>query len=76
MADKAQWEYRVLTVGSFWGTDNKLLETRLNELGQDGWEVISALPHGPSTAAVTIVAKRPLSAVVRRRRERDAIGER
>lgn len=68
MSDQNLWEYRVVTVGSFWqGPKEEELEARLNELGLDSWEVISI--HAPAnTNKLTIVAKRPLTAAARRRR--------
>lgn len=68
MAEKKEWEYQVLDVGSFWHEPkSEELANALNELGQDGWEVISVVTqHG--TNRVRLVAKRPLTEAVRRRR--------
>ncbi len=67
MADTVQWEYRVLTIGHWWGTRDEAIEAQLNALGEEGWEVIHAqTPYG--SGKVTVVAKRPLAATERRRR--------
>ena len=67
-AETNQWEYRVRTFGSFFsGTKDEELETILNEWGTEGWEVISARGI-ENTSKVTILAKRPLTASLRRRR--------
>jgi hypothetical protein len=69
MADNAQWEYRVLTIGGSWtGFKVEATETTLNELGQDGWEVVNTLPEPAGGARLVVVAKRPLTEAVRRRR--------
>lgn len=62
-----QWEYRVQTIGSVWGTKDELIQVALDEWGQEGWEVINVfIPYG--TGKVTIVAKRPLTGRARRAR--------
>jgi hypothetical protein len=62
-----QWEYRVRTFGTFIrGAKDEELEAILNEWGMEGWEVISARGI-ENTSKVTILAKRPLTASVRRR---------
>ena len=67
MPDQMQWEYRVLTIGSYFGTRDEAIQSKLNELGLEGWEVVHAqTPYG--SGKVTIVAKRPLGAAERRRR--------
>jgi hypothetical protein len=61
------WEYRVKTIGSFWGTKDEDIEARLDEWGADGWEAIAVYtPYG--SGKVTLVAKRPLDAAAARRR--------
>ena len=66
MSETIQWEYRVLTIGSAFGTKDEQIETTLNEWGQDGWEVTHV--YTPSQSGkVTIVAKRPSTAFSRRR---------
>lgn len=68
MADEnKQWEYRVQSMGSFWGTKDELVQSTLDEWGAEGWEVISVYAHHGSDY-VTAVAKRPLTERVRRAR--------
>jgi hypothetical protein len=67
-AENNPWEYRVRTFGSFFsGMKDEELEAILNEWGMEGWEVVSARGI-ENTSKVTILAKRPLTASVRRRR--------
>ncbi len=68
MAEQTQWEYRVFTIGSIWrGTRDEQVAATLNAWGEDGWEAINVYtPSG--SGKVTIVAKRPLTDAVRRRR--------
>lgn len=55
-----QWEYRVQTIGGFFGTKDELIEVTLNEWGEEGWEVTHVFtPEGSGN--VTVVAKRPLT---------------
>lgn len=69
MADEnIQWEYRVQSVGSFWGTKDDLLQNTLDEWGLEGWEVISVYAHHGSEQ-VTVVAKRMLTERARRARK-------
>jgi hypothetical protein len=68
MTETIQWEYRALTVGTFWNDPkDEDLENELNQLGQEGWEVINVLTHH-STNKYRVIAKRPLSSETRRRR--------
>ena len=68
MAENTQWEYRVISAGSFWsGPNEEQMEAMLNELGQEGWEVISTLATHSSNK-VTFVGKRPVTKVSRRQR--------
>jgi hypothetical protein len=68
MAESNQWEYLAMSVGSFWNMPNdEDLESALNELGQDGWEVVSAFAQRASNK-VRVIAKRPLTVERRRRR--------
>jgi hypothetical protein len=62
-----QWEYRVLTIGNAFGTKDEIIEATLNEWGMEGWEAIHVYTPSQSNK-VTIVAKRPLTAVSRRLR--------
>lgn len=64
-----QWEYRVQTIGSLFGTKDELIETMLNEWGSEGWEAINVFtPEG--SGKITMVAKRPLTDRARRLRSR------
>ena len=61
------WEYRVQTIGSMFGTKDELIQATLDEWGEQGWEAINVFtPEG--SGKITIVAKRPLTESVRRRR--------
>ena len=67
MQQVVEWEYRVQTIGSLWGTKDEQIESALNEWGEEGWEAVSVYtPYG--SGKVTIVAKRPLTTDARRRR--------
>ncbi len=70
MQDQVSWEYRVDTLGS-WIRSPKdpELASWLNELGEDGWECVSALPREGSRG-VTMILRRPLGREERRRRSR------
>jgi hypothetical protein len=60
-----QWEYRVQTIGSVFGTKDEQIEAALDEWGSEGWEAINVFtPSG--SGKITIVAKRPLTERVRR----------
>ncbi len=45
MPDLAQWEYRVQTIGSFFGTKDEQIEATLDEWGEEGWEVVNLIPR-------------------------------
>ena len=47
MAESIQWEYRVQTIGSIFGTKDEAIEAMLNEWGEEGWEAVSV--YTPST---------------------------
>ena len=65
--ENEKWEYRVQTIGNFFGTKDENIEETLNAWGMEGWEVITVYtPYGSGN--VTIVAKRPLSRETIRRR--------
>lgn len=68
MADETkQWEYRVQTIGGFFGTKDEHIQATLNDWGSEGWEVIHVYtPYGSGN--VTIVAKRLLTDRARRSR--------
>ncbi len=61
------WEYRVLTIGSMFGTKDENIEATLNEWGEEGWEAINVYTP-ENSGKVTIVAKRPLTRTARRQR--------
>ncbi len=66
MSETIQLEYRVLTIGSMFGTKDEQIEATLNEWALEGWEPTHV--YTPSQSGkVTIVAKRPLTAAARRR---------
>lgn len=61
------WEYRVQTIGSIFGTKDELIQTTLDEWGEEGWEAINVFtPEG--SGKITMVAKRPLTERARRMR--------
>ena len=61
------WEYRVQTIGSIFGKKDDLVQTTLDEWGQEGWEAINVFTP-ENSGKITIVAKRPLTERVRRMR--------
>ena len=62
-----QWEYRVQTIGSIFGTKDEDIEATLDEWGSDGWEAVAVYtPYG--SGKVTIVAKRSVTVATRRAR--------
>lgn len=65
--DIKQWEYRVQTIGSLFGTKDEQIQATLDAWGQEGWEAINVFtPEG--SGKITMVAKRPLTDRVRRMR--------
>ncbi len=55
-----QWEYRVQTIGSMFGTKDENIEATLDTWGAEGWEAINVFtPEG--SGKITIVAKRLLT---------------
>ena len=68
MPETSEWEYRVMSFGGgLRSPKDEELEADLNLWGEEGWEVVGALPRENSNK-VTVIAKRPLSASARRRR--------
>jgi hypothetical protein len=66
MSELNQWEYHVLTVGSFFkGVKDSDLEALLNQLGEEGWEVVGFRTIENSNQS-QIIAKRPLDRTARR----------
>jgi len=67
-----QWEYRVQTIGSLFGTKDGLIQDTLDEWGKEGWEAINVFtPEG--SGKITIVAKRVLTDRVRRMRNMPSV---
>jgi len=67
-----QWEYRVQTIGSLFGTRDELIQDTLDAWGEEGWEAINVFtPEG--SGKITIVAKRPLTDRVRRMRNMPSV---
>ena len=67
MMEYTQWEYRVETIGSVFGTKDEQIQDTLDEWGEEGWEAINV--YTPTNSSkVTIVAKRPLTRTGRRLR--------
>ena len=66
MTDETQqWEYRVQTIGSMFGTKDEYIQATLDEWGSEGWEAINVYtPYG--SGKITIIAKRPLTGRTRR----------
>ncbi|MGB8980535.1 MAG: hypothetical protein WCC12_01550 [Anaerolineales bacterium] len=62
-----QWEYRVQTIGSLFGTKDEHIQATLDDWGLEGWEAINVFtPEG--SGKITMVAKRPLTERARRSR--------
>ncbi|OGO38864.1 MAG: hypothetical protein A2W35_08065 [Chloroflexi bacterium RBG_16_57_11] len=71
-----KWEYRVLTIGSIFGTKDENIQATLNEWGEEGWEATHVYtPEG--SGKVTLVARRPMTDRARRLRSmpRSVIGD-
>jgi hypothetical protein len=67
------WEYRVLTIGSMWGTRDEEIEATLNAWGEEGWEATQV--YTPSSSGkVTLVAKRAITRAARRERSMPGAG--
>ena len=67
MADSVRWEYIVQTVGGLRSPKDEDMLALLNGWGEEGWELVGMVST-PSSSAVKLVAKRPLSTAARRRR--------
>ncbi len=69
MNEHPLWEYRVISLGRWWrGPGDEALEEALNELGAEGWEIISVMAQDYNNSKVRVLAKRPLTDRARRRR--------
>ena len=67
-----QWEYRVQTIGSMFGTKDENIQTTLDEWGAEGWEAINVFTTEGS-GKITMVAKRPLTERTRRMRSMPSV---
>jgi hypothetical protein len=68
MTAQIKWEYRVFTVGGGWTIPkDEEVETALNQLGEECWEVFS-LEIIASNNKIRVAAKRPMDLRTRRRR--------
>ncbi len=68
MNESTLWEYRVISLGTVWrGPSDETVEETLNELGMQGWEVVS-VAYDYRSGRVRAVAKRPLTDRARRQR--------
>lgn len=66
MSELNKWEYRVLTVGTFFkGVKDSELEALLNQLGEEGWEVVGFRTVENSNQS-QFICKRPLDRTARR----------
>lgn len=66
MSEPNQWEYRVLTYGTFFkGVKDEDLEAMLNQLGEEGWEVVGFRTIENANQC-QLIAKRPLDRTSRR----------
>jgi hypothetical protein len=72
--DFKQWEYRVQTIGSMFGTKDENIQATLDEWGAEGWETINVFTP-ENSGKITIVAKRPLTERTRRTRSMPSQGE-
>ena len=66
------WEYRVQTIGSMFGTKDELIQSTLDEWGEEGWEAINVFTP-ENSGKITMVAKRALTERVRRMRSMPGI---
>lgn len=74
MADEfKQWEYRVQTIGGVFGTKDEDIQSTLDVWGLEGWEAINVYDQYGG-GKITIVAKRPLTELVRRQRSMPQMG--
>jgi hypothetical protein len=68
MPDNIKWEYLSMTMGTFFHpSKDEEIELQLNEIGEQGWEVVSVYPIEGSNKA-RVIAKRPLTARTQRQR--------
>lgn len=68
MAAPIQWEYRILSLGTFWSDPkDDQMESALDELGLEGWEAVGLISQY-GTNRVRVLFKRPLGEDNPRRR--------
>ena len=68
MAESTAWEYHVVSFGGgLRSPKDDDIEAGLNELGEQGWEIVGMTKRERSHR-LTFVAKRPMTAGSRRRR--------
>jgi hypothetical protein len=66
MSEPNQWEYRVVTFGTFFkGVKDSDFEEILNQLGEEGWEMVGFRTIENSNQAQAVL-KRPLDRTSRR----------
>lgn len=56
-----KWEYKTLMWGFVTKKSTAAMDDALREAGEQGWELVSALPTGSSGAIGVLFFKRPLS---------------
>jgi hypothetical protein len=54
-----KWEYLIIEVSISLDSSRKIVSARINELGRDGWELVSATSD-KSGHCVNLFLKRPL----------------
>jgi hypothetical protein len=70
MADNSQWEYHIEVLGSvFRSPKPEVIEASLNEIDEDGWEVVS-LHQLNNSNKIWVTMQRPLTPSIRRQRNR------
>ena len=68
MPESIKWEYLSMTLGTFLRpSKDEEIDLRLNEIGEQGWEVISVYPI-ENTNKARIIAKRTLTTRTKRQR--------
>jgi hypothetical protein len=68
MIDSIKWEYLSMTLGTFFHpSKDEEIDLLLNEIGEQGWEVVSVYPI-ENTNKARVIAKRPLTVRAKRQR--------
>lgn len=75
MTEIQRWEYKYETHsgGAFRAPSDQEIQDYLNELGEQGWEVIDFVQH-PNTNKIAFAAKRPLIGTARHRHQFQEVG--